>query len=253
MAKPFFFLIILSLLLMNCSSDNDEFLQNKKVTINFIHEWDGTPVTKNDFNDIKFVTENGDSVSINLYRYLLSNIKLVDPTGVETPIRDYVLIDLGEENNLSISVDTLILDRTYNLNFTFGFNDTDNIDGIYPDLNTANFNSPQSLGGGYHYMQFDGKYTSATTTTPSGFNYHAIRAVDNSDPNNPVYQDTSFTVNLTDIWLQNSNETITVKVNIAEWFKNPTTWNLDEMNQSLMGNFEAQMIMSGNGKTVFSL
>ena len=42
-------------------------------------------------------------------------------------------------------------------------------------------------------------------------------------------------------------------MNIAEWFKNPTTWNLNELNTVLMPNFEAQKIMSANGKNVFSL
>ena len=46
----------------------------------------------------------------------------------------------------------------YKLSFVFGFTDTENVDGGYPDLNTASFNVPAMLGGGYHFMQFDGKY-----------------------------------------------------------------------------------------------
>ena len=42
--------------------------------------------------------------------------------------------------------------------FRFGFSENNNIDGAYTDLNTADFNVPEFLGGGYHYMQFDGKY-----------------------------------------------------------------------------------------------
>lgn len=241
--------LFLIIFFVACSSNNDVSLQNKKITINFVHEWDGTPVTKADFNDLKFTNENGEKVSIEKYRYVLSRIKLVDPSNFETPLSDYLLIDLGEEKNLSFTLDKLILDRTYTLNFTFGFADSDNKDGIYKDLNTANFNVPPTLGGGYHYMQFDGKYTSTTTTTPNGFNYHAIRASNNTT----TPRDTSFQVNLQNIRVTGSEVVINVKINIAEWFKNPNKWDLNVLNQMLMPNFDAQVLMNQNGQSVFSL
>ena len=42
-------------------------------------------------------------------------------------------------------------------------------------------------------------------------------------------------------------------MNIAEWFKNPNTWDLNQLNTVLMPNFEAQKLISANGKSVFSL
>ncbi|MCH2034346.1 MAG: hypothetical protein MK202_12625 [Tenacibaculum sp.] len=253
MLKNLQYLICSLLFIFGCSSNSEEGLENKKITINFVHEWDGTPITKDDFNDLKFTNENGDVLSIEKFRFLISKIKLVDTSGFETALEDYLLIDLGEEENLSYIVEGLILDRTYSLDFTFGFNDADNVDGAYNDLNTASFNVPEMMGGGYHYMQFDGKYTSETTTTPAGFNYHAIRARNTSDPDNITTIDTSFSVSLTDIWINDSEETINVKINIAEWFKNPNTWVLDDLNQNLMTNFDAQILMNANGKSVFSL
>lgn len=253
MANKIFFFSLLILFLNSCSSNEDISIQNKKLTVNFIHEWDGTPITKNDFNVVKFATKNEDTLSIERYRYVLSNIKLIDNSGFETPLLDYMLIDLGEEQNLSFTIDKLILDRNYTLNFTFGFTDADNTDGTYVDLNTANFNVPTMLGGGYHYMQFDGKYISSTTTTPAGFNYHAIRAINLADPANIIHRDTSFEVNLNNIVITGNEATIDVKVNIAEWFKNPNTWDLDVLNQMLMPNFDAQVEMNSNGRNVFSL
>jgi hypothetical protein len=100
-------------------------------------------------------------------------------------------------------------------------------------------------------MQFDGKYLN-TNTEESGFNYHTIRAVDRTDPSNLEFKDTSFEVNLGTLKITNTTE-IEIKVNLAEWFKNPTTWNLNELNTVLMPNVEAQKIMSANGKGVFSL
>jgi hypothetical protein len=76
--------------------------------------------------------------------------------------------------------------------------------------------------------------------------------VNRTDPANLIFQDTSFDVDLGAIKITN-NTTIEIKMNIAEWFKNPNTWNLNELNTVLMPNFEAQKMMSANGKSVFSL
>jgi hypothetical protein len=42
-------------------------------------------------------------------------------------------------------------------------------------------------------------------------------------------------------------------MNLAEWFKNPNTWDLNEFNTGLMGNYNAQKIMNENGQSVFSI
>ena len=67
-----------------------------------------------------------------------------------------------------------------------------------------------------------------------------------------VLQDTSFKVNLGKVTIKN-NTVVEIKMNISEWFKNPNTWNLNILNTVLMPNFNAQLLMSENGKSVFSL
>ena len=42
-------------------------------------------------------------------------------------------------------------------------------------------------------------------------------------------------------------------MNIAEWFKNPNTWDLNVLNQMLMPNSSAQIMMYENGQNVFNL
>ena len=216
-------------------------LDTLNVTLKFTHNWDGVPVTASDFNDFKFRTANGESISIEKLRYVLSKIKLVNGNE-EFTFSNYNLINIGEEKGLSLNLPEKIFPGSYQLKFTFGFSDSDNKDGVYQDLNSVSFNVPGMLGGGYHYMQFDGKYKD-TNNQDAGFNYHAIRAVDRSDPNNLVFEDTSFDVDLGTVSFISSSKII-IKVNIAEWFKNPNKWDLNELNTVLMPNFEAQKLMS---------
>lgn len=236
--------------LTSCSEDNDVELKKVNVTLKFTHSWDDAPLTSTDFNNFKFTTKNGESVSIERLRYLLSNIHLKNGDDIYT-FKNYNLINIGEEKGFTLKLPEKITIGSYQLKFTFGFNDEDNKDGVYTDLNSANFNVPGMLGGGYHYMQFDGKYKD-TNNEDANFNYHAIRAVDKTDPNNLIFKDTSFEVDLGTLSFISDSEVI-INANIAEWFKNPNTWNLNELNTVLMPNFDAQKKISANGKNVFSL
>jgi len=242
--KIIWFFVIIAF--TSCKDDTDccVNLEPVNVTLKFTHNWDGTPVTASDFNSFNYVTENGESVSIERLRYVVSN---VNKGGESKP---YQLVDLGINSGFEIIFNN-VAQGVNNLNFTFGFSDADNIDGVYQDLNTVSFNVPGMLGGGYHYMQFDGKYKD-TNNLDANFNYHAIRAVNRSDPNNLIFEDTSFLVDLGNVTITN-NATIEIKMNIAEWFKNPNTWDLNQLNTVLMPNFEAQKLISANGKSVFSL
>ena len=50
-----------------------------------------------------------------------------------------------------------------------------------------------------------------------------------------------------------NNATIEVKMNIAEFFKNPNTWDLNVLDTPLMPNYTAQKMMQENVMSVFSL
>lgn len=243
MKRNFILSIIVLITFYGCKNETDCCVMPSSVNLIFTHNWDGIPITTQDFNQLKFTNANGEKLSIERLRYLISNISIVGE-------KNYFLADLGENSGKEITISG-ITEGEQKLTFTFGFKDSENIEGAYQFLNSVNFNVPEMLGGGYHYMQFDGKFLDKNNQE-IGFNYHAIRAVDRTDPNNLKFEDTSFEVDLGIINLK-ENTTIEIKVNIAEWFKNPNTWNLNELNTVLMPNFEAQKMMSANGKTVFSL
>ncbi|MEQ6124395.1 MbnP family protein [Pseudotenacibaculum sp. MALMAid0570] len=235
-----------------CSSNDDVIVSPVSIVFNFNHTWQTTDVTNADFNDIKFTNENGEQLSIERLRYLISDIVLTHESGTVTTLEGYVLVDVTNNENLSFTTAASILPGNYtNVTFRFGFSDDDNTDGVYQDLNTANFNVPGMLGGGYHYMQFDGKYID-NTTAEALFNFHAIRAVDTTDPNNLQFEDTSFVVSLGAVTVQGAT-TINVGVDLYNWFSNPNLWDLNTLNTGLMMNFSAQQMISANGSNVFSL
>jgi len=240
------------LLITSCSEDKDDKITQSNTTFNFTHNWDGTAITSSDFENTEYTNANGEVITITRLRYIISDITFTAESGETITIDGHKLVDVTNddlEHNPEMKIPTGVYS---NVSFTYGLKHEDNIDGAYPDLNSASFNVPlAALGGGYHYMQFDGKYTS-DTATDAPFNYHNIRAV--NPGMNPTFpdQDTFITVDLGTMTI-NNNITIEVKSNIAEWFKNPNTWDLNTLNQVLMPNPDAQLLMNQNGQNVFNL
>jgi len=207
-------------------------------------------VSNINFNALNYFNANGEILSIERLRYVISDITFTTSNNENIVLDIYNLVDVTNNNNLSFSPQTQIPTGTYSVSFTFGLDTEDNAEN-YLDLNSESFNVPDMLGGGYHYMQFDGKFINSNQEE-QGFNYHAIRAVDDPGANPTFPQDTFFTVNLGMIEITDNIE-IEVKMNIAEWFKNPNLWDLNDFSQMLMPNSTAQIMMYENGQNVFNL
>lgn len=248
---PIFLIFLVNL--FSCSEDIDDKVSKSEasITFNFSHNWDGNEVTNADFNTIKFINANNDQLSIERLRYLISKITFTRNNNEKFILNGYNLVDVTNNENLSFTPTNSIPAGTYNnVAFTFGFNNEDNSNN-YADLNSASWFVPEMLGGGYHYMQLDGKFIN-NADKEQGFNYHSIRAVANPGPNPTFPQDTFFEVSLGEVTVFNDT-TFNIEMNIAEWFKTPNNWNLNELNQMLMPNANAQIMIFKNGQNVFNL
>jgi len=219
-----------------------------KLTFNFTQHWNGTTVSSSDFGNFNFTNEHGELLNILKLRYLISKIVLHKSNGETLEFEGYQLIDIADESTLTFATDLDVPKGDYSsISFVYGFNETDNIDGAYLDLNSASWNWPAMLGGGYHFMQFEGNYLDGTGT-PQPYAYHNGTAKESTG----VFEQNFIEVELPAITITN-NATVELKMNLAEWFKNPNTWDLNTLNVDLMGNYDAQIMMNENGQNVFSL
>ena len=244
-------ILIILVLFMFASCNKDKDVSQVQITFKFSHNWDGTAVSNANFNSIIYTNANGEDLSITKLRYLISKITFEKSSGETFILDGYNLVDVTNNTNQSFTPITTIPDGDYSkVSFTFGFDNDDNYNENYIDLNSASWNVPELLGGGYHYMQLEGKFID-NTTTETGYAYHTIRAVDNSGATQ-VFQDTFFEVDVGAVNITN-NATFNIEMNIAEWFKNPNTWDLNVLNQMLMPNSSAQIMMYENGQNVFNL
>ena len=247
--RKIYIITLFILVFMSCDKDNDTVQAN--ITFNFTHAWDETPITNANFNTIQYTNTSGQDMSIEKLRYLISKITFQKSNGELVTLEGYNLVDVTNNENLTFAPTATIETGTYsNVSFTFGFDNDDNYNQNYTDLNSVSWNVPELLGGGYHYMQLEGKFLDQTDTE-TGYAYHTIRAVDNSG-DNLVFQDTFFQVDLGEVTITD-DAVFNIEMNIAEWFKTPNIWNLNTLNNMLMPNFDAQIMMYENGQNVFSL
>jgi len=240
--KKLVVLFLFSLFLFSCGDKNKEYSTVYEFTFN----WDGDPVTYDDFNQIKYTNEYGSKLSITKMRFLISNIVFHNSNGENIKIVGYNFVDVASNTGLVYSPETKIPEGEYSISFTFGFDTIDN-KKTYPDLNSVNWNWPEALGKGYHFMQYEGKFIDE-----SGKEQPYALHIGTARVSEGVFEDNHFDVSLGSVKIDD-NKKIEIKMNIAEWFKNPYKWNLNEYSTPLMPNYDAQILMNKNGRDVFSL
>lgn len=264
--KKIALLIVAGTALFSCNNDDDAkpVVEPDPVTVDFqfTQNWDGTNIVNADYQTTTYTNENTTDLIVSKLVYLVSDVTFTAQDGTVYDAGDYNLIDARTGTNTTFTPGIEIPEGDYKVSFTFGFDDEDNDKaGGYTDLNSGNadggWSVPGPLGGGYHYMRMEGTFTTVLDETQT-FQYHTIRANKHTTlPPGPgtleSTQDTSFVVNLGTVTI-GSATSIEVQMNVAEWFKNPNTWDLDVNNSVMMPNFGLQIAMNENGSgSVFSL
>ncbi len=247
--KNIAFYLLAATLFIGCSTKDKKELQSFPITFKFTQNWDGSDFTVANFGQYNYTNQHGETLSVTKLRYLISKIVLTRTNGEKIEIPGYQLVDLSDASTLVFNPNFPILEGDFNkISFVYGFNEEDNQDGAYPDLNAANWNWPSQLGGGYHFMQFEGKYLDANDE-PQPYAYHNGTA----KVSEGVFEQNYVSFNFNKNFSINQAGEIEIKMNIAEWFKNPNTWDLNTFNVTLMPNYQAQKMMQENAATVFSI
>ncbi len=214
----------------------------------FSHEFDGDPVTNAVFDQFNYVNANSDTLSITRLRYLISDVRLYKADGDSIVIDGYQLIDVTAGTGLTYEPDMEIPHDIYTgISFVFGFDSLKNIDNAYPDLNVATWNWPAMFGGGYHFMQMEGRFKNEGADDLYAYHNGTAKVSDG------IFEQNYFFADLSGITLSKQYASVEVKMNIDEWYKNPNTWDLKVLNSMLMPNYTAQKMMQANGASVFSM
>ncbi|HIP35904.1 MAG TPA: hypothetical protein EYG85_03525 [Crocinitomix sp.] len=232
---------------------------NKTVELKFTHNFDGSSVTKNELNQMNYKNEMGDSLSFTRLRYSISDIRFYLPNGDSIYVNgSYHLVDITDDASLVYTLPSLqdfIVNKDYQAKFTgigfnYGFDEEDNVSGAYTDLNAASWNWPDMIGGGYHQLQLEGIFKDNTGSYLS-YQYHNGSAT--KDPSGNFEANYKFIKLSGSAFDLSAPTTVEIKMNLANWFRNPNTWDLNTYYTMLMPNYTAQKMITENSIDVFSV
>ena len=231
---------LLLLLAIGCKKDNTtqpvpQPAAQSSITFKNNYEVDGKELL---FDTLLYQTDAGYNYSVSNLQYYLSGISLIKEDSSKIQIIDYHYTDATIASKNTFSVTNIPNGNYIGICFNIGLDSVHNITGALAD-NAENNNMEWPVGGGYHFMKFEGHYMDTTTLT--GFTMH-LGTNASLVKENPIYK--SFTVNLNRV-------AFNMTMNLNEWFRNPAVYDFDMDGNFSMGNMMAMQKLAANGVDVF--
>ena len=208
------------------------------LSLNFTHTVDGDVL---EIDQMIYSNTAGQNYSVQTLRYLISDITLHTENETSILIDEVHFVTISDTSTFNLDIQGLNGDNYTSISFTMGLDSLKNITNLH--LNESFFPSfswPEFMGGGYHYMQLEGDYT----TVFQGYATHT-GGTDGID--------FSFTKNFPiELNIENDNTNIIINMEINNWYSNPNVITLTT--DGIMDNTNQQALLQANGiNNVFSV
>ena len=170
----------------------------------------------------------------------VSKINLVNTDGVPYSINQAFYLDAKDSNFSSIILTGIPIGNYKDVSFIIGLDSSMNKTYYLPaTVENNNMEWPTAMGGGYHFMKLEGSFVDSTGTW--GYNMHL------GTTGNAV----SITLLNKTFSISSTPANIQLKMNVSEWFKNPSIYNFNTDGVYSMGNATAMQKLKNNGWDVF--
>jgi hypothetical protein len=237
-----FFLASMALI-TSCSKDDDDdnapvAPKDEFVFINLNYEVDGQALL---FDTIIYTNDAGSQYGVSRMLYYVSQVSLIKPDSSLLQIKNYQYVDARNSGTNQIAVKNVIKGSYIGLRFNIGLDSAQNITNALP-LTTENLNMewPVPMGGGYHFMKFEGHASDSTGNY--GFAMHL-------GLNAYLVQCTVFAP----IQVSSGDTNIDLVMNLNEWFRNPEIYDFNVDGNYSMGVMSAMLKLKNNGTDVFTI
>jgi len=241
--------ISIPLLFANCKEPET----SGQLSLKFAFQVDDTTFVA---DQMLYTNAAGNLYEVNEVKFFISDLKLHDSEGNIIAVYDYNSIhyvdyDIASTQVWDIADDIPTGDYT-SISFTFGLSQAKNVSNYFTNPPESNMSWPSYLGGGYHYMQINGKWLKDGVSTP--FNFHTgIGQLYDGDSITGFVQN-YFTVNLPAAYFTINEDATTVMnlvMNINSWFTTPNDYDFNYWGGAIMQNQPAQEVIKENGADVF--
>jgi hypothetical protein len=155
MKKALLFLFILSQ--VSCSKDDDPApVVSNKLTLNLGFVSGSSPLQ---FDTIMYSNAAGNVYSVSRLQFYVSNIQLIKPDSSLVNISEFNYVDARVSSTLSITQTLPQKGSFIGMKLQLGLDTTHNKTNFLPAIaENINMAWPDMMGGGYHFMKFEGIY-----------------------------------------------------------------------------------------------
>ncbi|MEI8201989.1 MAG: MbnP family protein [Bacteroidota bacterium] len=261
--KSFLYILFaFSFCLFSCKKDKVVFDETKgHLRIVFSHKIDSDSLQR---YSMLYQNAAGNNYEIDELKYFISEVKLYFNHGNYVLITDNNTIhyvDLDFPNSMTWNVSDPIAPANFDsVSFIFGLDDAHNISNSFLNPPEVNMFWPEALGGGYHFMQFNGKWRKPDSSIEA-FNLHLGRGQlysgTSTSPDSIIgFVNNCFSVSLPHASFSITKSTTTqinLLMNINNWFAQPHVYDFNFWGGSIMQNQAAMQTIKENGKNIFSV
>jgi len=251
MKKNRIFLIVFFCLtaLLSCKKE-----KYGSIEFHFKHSIDGNTIF---FNHLIYTNAAGNLYQVNEIKYFISKVCLYDSEGGVTVItqdKGIHYVDSDIERTLRWKIDRVPQKQYQAISFIFGLDESENKSFRFVNPPESNFWWPEVLGGGYHYMQINGKFKNNEGNIQN-MNIHTGIGQIYEDNHVVAFVHNHFTVTLPVHFFVSENNTLPLVLNmeVQRWFDSPNLYNFDDFGTGIMQNQRAQELLRENGWNVFEV
>ncbi len=160
------------LLISSCMPNDKEVMPNPDAVVlfSFSTTSKGQPIIRSTSVHTHI---SGNNYKVDLLKYYISNITLVDDKGLETNYKNYNLIDVFDVNSTSFVLNKKVINGNYRkIIFYVGIDQERNHTGAQEGALSASNGMLWTWAFGYVFYKMEGRFTSVAVPTETSFRNH---------------------------------------------------------------------------------
>lgn len=232
---------VVAILMSSCKKD-EETKDKSNVSLAFNHKV-GAEVLL--FDTINYSNAAGHKYEVTKLEYFVSNITFHATNGSEYTLDGPIYVNAAEANTLTHSGIEIPQGEYTHVSLTMGLDTVMNKSNTLTSAEAISMAWPEMMGGGYHYMKFEGRYDSLETNTIKNFALHTGASMGMPYHFSVDLEDTRFALGSDDL-------TVNFTMDLNEWFTGNEIYDFVDYGHMIMALPDAQAHLQENGVTVFS-
>lgn len=211
---------------------------NQELTVMVAYDVDGAGLVS---SDMVYTNAAGNPFSIHTLNYYLSGFSLQRMDGSWKELDDIIYLNafIAEKNTFLLKGIPAGNYKAFKL--IIGLEPENNeSNSLPPTVDNINMSWPDMMGEGYHFLKLEGYFKDENAVT-QGYAMHVGTNTFHSEV--AINQEFS---------ISTGKDTLKLNMNIAEWFKNPHTYDFNIQGNYSMGRDSSMRKLSENGSDVFT-